>query len=199
MKPLLFNPTDGKYEVEFIDNRVNIRDCLGEKVEPTVALEIARQIADQYHEACYVYVGRRDDWIKIGMSGNLERRDKELQIDRALEKRCGGREEAQRLEKAILDFLSRIKRPVYQVEWFQYCYHDLELLKNVFALCNAPLATEMFKYMTVSYTKIRHGIAHGKRSQALDFIYRWNVPAFCEHAKIEFGYLPGNIAASYNY
>jgi hypothetical protein len=193
VKPILFNPTDGKYSVEFIDGKVTVLNCLDEKVEPDIALRLARHIADQYHEACYVYVGRREDWMKIGLSGNLERRDKELKIDRLLEKRCLGREEAQKLERAILDFLSSLRRPVHQEEWFRYQDHDLALLKNVFALSNAPHATEMFKTMTNYYSQIRRAITHGKQSQALDFIYRWNVPAFCEHAKTEFRFLPESI------
>lgn len=70
----LFNQRDGAYGINVREGVVTVSDSKGREVDPIVAKWIAELISDQYDE-CYVYVGRRDQMLKVGMSSNLDRRE----------------------------------------------------------------------------------------------------------------------------
>ncbi|MCA0456967.1 MAG: GIY-YIG nuclease family protein [Chloroflexi bacterium] len=200
----MFNERNAAYNVCFSNGNIAILDAFGNQVDAVTAIKIGEQIIDRYSPICFVYVGRKNDFLKIGLSANLERRDQELdkvrfenpsaKYKRELHIACRNRSEAAVLEKSILDFLSFIRQSAgldVGTEWFFYKDHDFTLISSVFELCDPPNAIKFFQTALQDYIWLKqHYSKPNSRSYTLlDYIHRHQVTAFKKHALIEFGFV----------
>jgi hypothetical protein len=197
MSRSLPNLENGIYTIKITDGKYRIFDENSEVFEDLAAYKIGKFIVDHSDPERHVYVGQLDNLLKIGLSGNLERRKSEHEqkfggrftyLQTIL---CRGRKEALNLEQAILGFLKTMLTPYREEEWFVYREHDKELICRVLEMADPVIAKQFFQELVHPYTQMKAIEKVGDKPSILNYIVNRERRSLVQnHMFTEFGFLP---------
>jgi hypothetical protein len=192
-----FNDRDGVYTVRFSNGEVRLYDRLDEELPLPIAREIAKRILDQASPYTYVYIGRINGKMRVGVAEAP--RAKKAEIERQTKRefellgwiKCRGEREAQTLEKSIRSFLTRLGHVTFQPDWFQHFDHDATLIRTVLHTFDPVHGARFFDYAAKLYMEL-HLInleSVGSRFEVIERINDIPHRSLQRHAYVQFGFV----------